>query len=128
MAVPSKVNPFYNVAAVAPHAVTTRWTYTVPAGRFCVLESAYAWALRDAAAAPAGLVIALVQYTPSGGVSNRVVTAAFLNAAVDTNRQMNWGSELRMKAGDKLEGVTLDLSTGGTVFYSLSAIGTEYDA
>lgn len=127
MAVPTKVTGVYSGAAVAPHGLTTRWTYTVPAGRFCIVELMRVFLLRETVAAPAAVAAALVTYTPSGGAAGFICNAQLLDNTVGAKEKENWGSELRLQAGDVLQGQTVDGSTGGTLRLHANFVGTEYD-
>lgn len=127
MAAPTKVTATINVGA-APHGLTTRWTYTVPAGRFCILEHRFLKVARAAAAAPAGVVFLRIVYTPSGAGATVIMEVNFTNNTVDYHESLLAVGEMRMKAGDVLACDSIDVSTGGTASYLGSVVGTEYDA
>lgn len=126
MTVPSKVS-LTSVTNPGPHATTVRFTYTVPAGRFAELELLAVLLYRNAGAGVAGQWQGYIQYTPSGGAANVLLNLVSNLAAVDTNGHREWGGTMKMQAGDKLEAITFDLSTGGAAIYVLSAVATEYD-
>ena len=58
-------------AVVAPHAITTRWTYTVPSGRIAFLEAVHSLLEPTTAANQAGTFILV---TRSGGGAQRFYT------------------------------------------------------
>lgn len=99
----------YNAGGVAPHAATTRWTYTVPTNRAAQIESALVAILRTAAAAPVGTTFATVTAT---GVS--LLYATDISNAVGAFTSQQQGESGFLNAGDVLLGQTFDGSTGGT--------------
>lgn len=118
----------YDAAAVAPHAQTTRWTYTVPAGKKAQLQTSTFMLERDAAAAPAGYTRSQIVYTPSGGGNFAIYVVEFVNAGVDANRSSNIGLGMTLLAGDQLISQTQDGSTGGSVAYVVGSTLQEFDA
>lgn len=119
-------NAFQNVGT-APHVTTTRWSYTVPAGKRALAMHILARMDRDAAAAPGAIAISQVLYTPNGG-SQVPVCMSYLNQnAIGAGSPMNVGQSLLMAAGDTLIANSQDASTGGTTLPTLSWSGFEYD-
>ena len=113
----------YQAPTVAPHALVQRFLYTVPTGKKFFLESGLALAIRDAAAGPADLVTAYLFAR-----DYRCLAAVLLTNAVGDRAQMNQGRSVIMVDGDRLQGMTGDVSTGGTINYMVSAHGIEFDA
>jgi hypothetical protein len=112
----------------APHAITQRWSYTVPVGRKAFIEAFFALVQRNTAAAPVGAAAVIMQYTPVGGAATRVLDVwVSSNGVGDTALQTptNFGF---MQAGDVLTASDQDSSTGGTVTYVQTAKYTEFDA
>lgn len=118
------------VAGLAPHANTTRWTYTVPQNRKCYLEFLDCQVTRQAAAGPVGNVDASVVYfaaiAPATPVN--IATSDLFTNGVGDNSKSALGQSLLLYAGDVLYAQTSDLGTGGQCFYNLSMKGTEFDA
>jgi hypothetical protein len=126
-AVPAKVVRNFYGGLVAPHVATARWSYTVPAGRFCVLENVNMDLIRIVAAAGAVVAQAYISLNPAaGGVALLSYLEVVSNAIGDGGPQ-TWGSQCRMLAGDNILAVTVDNSVGGLMDYSQNATGTEYD-
>lgn len=116
----------YNAAAIAPHVATVRWTYTVPAARFAVVEFLHVSLTRQTAAAPVGEAIAAIGIIPSGGALSRILQVVIFTNAVGDKDHAEWGGRILLAAGDALEGRTIDTSTGGTFRYLVSARISEY--
>lgn len=114
--------------AVAPHATTVRWSYTVPAARKCQLEMVALEVLRDVAAAPVGFASVLVRYTPSGGAATTIVRIDTLNNTVGAVNVSSLGGAITGFPGDLFEGLTADGSTGGSNLYVVTGKFTEFDA
>lgn len=119
---------YYSSGAIAPHGITERWTYTVPTGKKAFVQSLLAVAQRITAAAPVSQYAALVTVTPNGGTLARVLLALLLTNNVGDSAREHYGASGALAAGDVLASSTVDLSTGGTVDYNLSAWYIEFDA
>lgn len=119
---------FRYIATVAPHTTTVRWTYTVPVGKKAWMDSALAWLGRATAAAPVALAFGWVRYTPSGGSATTMVNTTLATNGVNDNQQSLLSSLGAMVAGDVVEGLTVDTSTGGTVTYDVNLKYAEFDA
>jgi len=118
----------YFAAAVAPHALTTRWSYTVPTGKKTFLEAILCWLMRAGAAATVGRVYALIQYL-EGGVSGPYLAYASIRTnSVGDGDSGNLGQSIIMVAGDIIRCQTSDGSTGGAVDYNTGFKATEFDA
>lgn len=110
----------FDTGSVAPHAFTTRWTFTVPAGKLAYIELASAGEHRQTAATTAGLAHAVV--SASDGVTS--VPLAFtttFNNTVGASDHANSGAPTVMRPGYSATGQTLDQSTGGTMNHRVSA-------
>lgn len=117
-----------STASVAPAGATLRWSYQVPAGRKAILNHVYCGIIRDNAPTTAGLAQAFVRITPSGGGTRTILRAAILTSTVGERDHEVADTEVLMSAGDLIEGLTWDTSTGGTTNYLLAALLTEFDA
>lgn len=112
----------YNAAAVAPHATTNRWSYTVPSSTAAEVETVGLYSMRDAVAAPA----------------NVEWVALFLNGTTrlpllyQINNTLGFVSSEHLTqygfgvAGDAFVAQTTDTSTGGSHTYILSMRYREF--
>lgn len=88
-------------ASVAAHVLTTRWSYTVPAGRIAFVEGVHLRIDPTTAAFDAQAIILL---TRSGGANATLAQVVSLAADV---RIFDHGYDLALAAGDVLAGYTL---------------------
>lgn len=128
MGEPTKVTQLYAAAGVGPHGVTTRWTYTVPAGRLAMIETLNAHVLRDAASGAPAIAGGYVQYTPAAGAATRVINPTIINGALGAVLDAPAIAPFFAQPGDVFLCQTLDLSAGGTLAYVFTLIATEMDA
>jgi hypothetical protein len=112
----------------APHSRTSRFSFTVPAGKKAFVEYASIYARRSTAASTAGLVQATIEITPSGGGIAVIAEAQLLTNNVGDADRMDVGQGITLNAGDKIEGYTVDASTGGAVNLLVACKITEFDA
>lgn len=125
---PIAIGQLYAVNGVAPHAQTTRWTYTVPASRKALIEVSQVSIARDGAAGAASTSYATITTT---GVTNAQPIFSFtqqVSNTLGTFAQSNVGTNALLLAGQSLTSTTQDNSTGGTNGYTVSAKITEYDS
>ena len=125
---PTKIHQVYRAGAIAPHGATVRWTYTVPASRMALVEMVSLIILRDAAPTTASYGLVYLSYFPSGGSAQFATEVIEITATVGVPQQVLIGQGMLLKAGDALSGNTNDLSTGGTYFYEVTMVATEFDA
>ena len=110
-------------ATVGPHAVTTRFTYTVPTGKKCLIEAAYSSIIRASAAGTLG-VIALY----AGTNTVRAMNLYVYNNTVNTYYSDKAVTQLTVYGGASYYAVSADTSTGGTSEIIIQFNGTEFDA
>ena len=125
---PKSVFKRYVATDVAPHALTERWSYTVPKGRKAFVEYLAASAVRITAAGPQGLVTACIDLGIPGPTALSLMAAQVMTNNVGDKDRVNIGQSLTLEAGDVLKASSTDLSTGGTMAYRLVAKITEFDA
>jgi hypothetical protein len=125
---PVTITRTYSAGGVAPHAVTQRWIYTVPANKKFNIQLASVFTLRTGAAGPAGVVEALIDFVPAAGATTYIVDLTTIDAAVNSGKNFSLGANAVALAGDAIRGYTADPSTGGTNLYNLSLQGLEFDA
>lgn len=120
------LNGGYGAFAVAPHADTQRFLYTVPANRRAVITSASIHIIRITAAAPLGYA---VMYIPANihSVTVYVAVAEINSNGVGDKGQDEIGGLVWLTAGDTAEIRTSDSSTGGTISYRGSFTLVEFD-
>ena len=120
-------NLAYGAAAIAPHLNTTRFTYTVPSGRKCFVESLSVSSYRDSAATVAGQqLLNIVVY--DGVTYCNLISLYYATTTVGAVQTQILGNNATVYAGHVILGATWDLGTGGTQDLRLSAKGSEYDA
>ncbi len=117
----------YNVTGLAPHAFTSRATYTVPVGKRALVTAFGFYWVRTAAAAPAGIVRVwgIINWVANYGAICNLATN--LNAVNDT-KEVNFPCEIWLEAGMTLQLATEITGTGGTSSFWLSATYVEFDA
>jgi hypothetical protein len=121
----SIVNLYY--AGAAPHAITTRWTYTVGAGKKLLVESQSTRLVRYVAATAAGQYHAEIGV--SSGVSGTLTCQAHsIDNAITNQYFVAATTQVTIFAGESVSGSTYDTSTGGNVEYYVSFKGTLFDA
>ncbi len=115
---------------IAPHADTSRVSYTVPANKKAFLEFLQAEIQATTAPGTPSFRSTRHKYTPSGGSTVNIILKQL--TANDTAAGARIGGEVGgsaiMLAADFLDMTSEDLSTTGTARYILSAKLTEFDA
>lgn len=111
-------------AIVAPHAVTTRWTYTCPAGKVARVKRFAGRLLRITAAATLGAPQVVILYN---GASDAFNLALFDNAISGMVTESD-APGLLLLPGETIGAKSVDTSTGGTVWYNVLAVIDEYPA
>jgi hypothetical protein len=112
---------------VAPHSATQRWIYTVPANRKAFVEYLTNKIRRFGAASAVADFQSLIQYTPSGAGANVISEVISQDNAMENAFGDVVGSFGLLVAGDSMNLVTSDLSTGGSVDYFSGLKATEFD-
>ena len=118
----------WSAAALAPHGLTTRLTYTVPKGKIAMVEVMQARLERVDVAAPAGRPQANWIVTPNGGLAIYLLHAFTRGNIMGDGDGVAIGATLMLFEGDRLWANTVDDSTGGSMDYHLSYKITEFDA
>lgn len=121
---PTEIQQSYFGPAIAPHADTTRWTYTVPAARRAAIDLLEFFWRRNAVAAPTGLIQDYIQ--EGGGLVYLVLFRTTLNAVDNIQSEGRTGAYI-MVAGAVLSFHTSDLGTGGSCDHMGNAHGIEFD-
>jgi len=108
--------------SAAPHGLTTRFTYTVPANRIAIIENTMIEALRLTAAGTLGTVDVYILAD-----SVYIAKVFFYNNTVYSAGYENQAKQILLKAGETCVGKTSDGSTGGTVNYRMMVNILEFD-
>lgn len=117
----------YNADNQSPHSQTNRVTYTVPANRRAIIHGVYLHATRITAATTLGLVFCRFNVTISA-TTKTLSIARLMDNTVGASILVAWGFELFLPTASDLDLYTADLSTAGQVSYTVSFLGTEFDA
>lgn len=107
---------------------TVRESYTVPANRAAIVTMLPISLRRNIASAPVGLYSSYYGITPVGDAISYFGKAASVKNGVDDLTEHPINTRIRMVAGDKLDWITADNSTGGSVTFTGGFIVNEYDA
>ncbi len=117
---------------IGPHAATTRWSYTVPAGRRAFIERGFSFVQMSGVPSVVSDRQSYLAHFPVGGGPGALFIFAVLtldSGVIPGTRSTDDASTAKeMQAGDILQFVTLDLCTGGNAAYIGDAVGTEFDA
>lgn len=123
---PSFVMFTYTSENVAPHGITQRWIYTVPAGRRAQVNYIGAGAWRDSAPTTAGMVRSFVQVNTGAGWFTICIIRL---TALTGNSEVAFAyPQFILSEGHAVRGQTSDGSTGGTCSYLCAVAITEFDA
>lgn len=118
----------YQASAVAPHTTTTRWTYTVPAGKAAYVEALNAMIYRDVAPTVVSLAQSIIYIVSSDAVTSTVLQVRTYSASTYVFYYGSQSNIALLKAGDQIYANTFDNSTGGAVTYTIDLKLTEFDA
>lgn len=116
----------YNGWSTAPHSLTERASYTVPAHSWGLIQSIFLHAYRDAAASSVGTAILSVKITPSGGSEVPIIYTILRNNNVGEFTQVELAEGILLKGGDTIKIYTQDSSTGGNVSYLATIYIVEF--
>ncbi len=114
--------------ASAPHGLTQRWIYTVPANRKFVMTAWFLRQHRDTVAAPASELRASIEVSPLGAGFFPIQDLETIQNAIADHQESNVSGAVHLVATDVLRGTDSDISTGGTTTQNTGHIGTEFDA
>ena len=111
-----------------PHGSITRWTYTIPAGRRCMIMSTLVRGYRITAATAIGRWGAIINLGGGGQETGFILYSASFDNTIAGVLPPLMGNQILLGAGDIVKGFTSDGSTGGTTNMALSMHGVEFDA
>lgn len=121
---PSNGTAVANLVGGAPHANTTRATYTVPSARKAILSGGY---LRMHRVTAAGTLGETRQYL-LGGSGGIIQINDFINNTVDFQQFVNFAISSIATAGQSFIIQDFDGGIGGTVDYNGTLEAIEFDA
>ena len=111
---------------LAPHATTTRFTSTCPAGKKYILEGWYLSSWRISAATASGSVENLLTFqTASGG--GYIAQATYVNNTLYYREVYYGGTNITLYPADYIVYTTADASTGGQIRVAANVKFTSFD-
>lgn len=113
---------------LAPHAFTTRFTYTVPAGYKAYVENSYCLVVVKTAGSAVGDVYSGVGAITDDATSSYVANAQIYTLTQGVSQESLAASVALLNAGNQLLGYTINLCTGGTVLHTLSIKYSQFSA
>jgi len=125
---PLTVQRLSALSAIAPHALTERWRYTVPPRRRAVLQNALAHVNRVIAAAPVATFNASIIIRRANGDTVPLTSTPSFDNTVGYTKSGHTPGPLELFEGDAIFHTTHDDSTGGAVTYAGSFTAIEYDS
>jgi len=120
---PSSASIYWRASNIAPHSLTTRATFTVPAGKKAFVSAAGAEVYRDGAPTTVGfaqvwiVVAANIQFS----VTHR-------DATLGTPQRFATSLNAVLLAGQSAQILSADASTAGTMGYCTAIVIMEFDA
>jgi len=117
---------YYQPNTLAPHASTTRWTYTVAASRIAQVMSAHASIYRVTAPGTAGAATLSI-YASDGTNYPMIVEVRENTSTTDIHKLNTQGIGPILTAGETITCDTSDLSVTGTYRMRGSAVFMEFD-
>jgi len=100
----------------------------VPSGKKAWIEVIHVMVRRTIAATTPGIIIARVNYIPKDGATHPLVEVEVTTNTVNDRHIEHVPTAMLLRAGDTIEGQTVDTSTGGAALYAVVAKITEFDA
>jgi|SRR5882672_2815812 len=119
---------FISMIPLVPHGNTIRSTYTVPAGRKAMLESAYARVRRITVAGTNGTPLGEVKYNVGGATATRIASGGVGTNVALAENSGQVGTVGIMVATDTVTLETQDDSVTGDADYRLAGKIFEFDA
>lgn len=113
----ANVTQSYKALNVAPHATTTRATYTVPTAKLAYCDVMFAALIRSAASTVDGVSSLVFIYTPSGGGATDMVSTWIRDPNTGFHNENGPATFGFMQAGDVLALQSTDSATNGTINY-----------
>ena len=114
---------------VAPHTATTRFSSTIASGKKAYIEVCQAYAYRSVAAGVGNNSVVWFRVLNSGATTyaSTIFTRSD-TAATGLMIERVVTGQVTIYAGEALEALTIDGSTGGSIDFNLSAKLTNFDA
>lgn len=118
----------YEAFNVAPHGLTQRSTYVVPANKIARVDIGAIEMLRSAVATALNYAFIRIRYTPDGGSERTLLTLFMETNTIGDRLDRQLANPFIMLEGDEINIETLDSSTGGTIDYHTQISLGEIDA
>jgi hypothetical protein len=115
-------------AVTGPHAATTRFSSTVASGKKAFVELSHAYYDRQTVAATGLNTVAWVRIASTTATYASLIFVRTDTATVGPLVDRVTSGQVTIYAGESIEGVTIDGSTGGTCNYYISSKITTFDA
>lgn len=117
-----------NTGQVGPHALTSRFIYTVPTAKKNKAEISYFYIQRGAVATNTAGVSSLFFYAPNSTNDGHINRLDLTSNVVGDHLSEVQAMQLMMAENDQFYNQDVDGSTGGTCTYEATYKGTEFDA
>jgi hypothetical protein len=125
---PLEIQQTFAFTGFAPHAITTRWTYTVPAARKALVDAVSGSLAVDAVATTRVIVQLYIDLDPAGTNTSIVAMQEENQNTVGIIARAFLAPQMLLTAGRIISMQTADNSTGGTIRYQGAMHATEFDA
>lgn len=117
-----------NLTDIAPHGLTVRATYTVPANKITRIDLIDIMALRKTVAGTVGIIEVMCTLDIGGGGAIHCLRQMMLDNNVGASIQDSISPKIIMEAGDTIALRSSDLSATGTADYRMAYVLSELDA
>ena len=110
----------------APHGLTQRLTYTVPAGYNFKVHTIWYYAQRMTVAAPVGRIDFMIFFDPAATAQKSLLSIESYDNVLNAVLIDKMFHDLWFAAGDTIIVYSGDGSTGGTILYRMGYFGSLY--
>ena len=123
----SSIMPSF-AGVLSPTGATTRYTYTVAAGKKALIETSTAYIGRVSVASTSGYFFSDTRITLASGAYVILIRPNQIDNTVGPAYFASSTGTTTLYAGETVSAETTDSSTGGTVAFLLASKGTLFDA
>lgn len=114
-------------SGVAPHTLTARVSYTVPAGQMLYVSGVELRMIRDTAPTIGETFTVRLNYTPSGGVAHMLAYFTGRSILVNEGIEQYLTNPFIAMPGDTISIATSDGSTGGSTEIDVALVGFTFE-
>lgn len=118
----------YGPTTVGPHGGTSRFSFTVAAGKKVSVLFTQVYIQRSVVATVDGLNRPTITVTPSGGPTTSVITLPRVTNVADNDQSLFVGTSFSLNAADFVEASSFDVATGGSITLFMAMNLLTYDA